>query len=174
MTTPAVHLRPFTEDELWIFDRWVLEPGFSGEFEWLGFRSAAGFRQRFAESGLLGGERTDLVVADDDTPVGWMNWRVSPWLGPTSWEIGALVFPEHRGRGVGTEAHRLVVDELFANTPTERIWAGTEAENLAEQRVLERCGFVREGLMRRVHFRAGAWRDGCIYGLLRDDPRPGR
>jgi RimJ/RimL family protein N-acetyltransferase len=34
---------------------------------------------------------------------------------------------------------------------------------------LERIGFVREGVLRQVVFRDGAWRDCVLYALLRDD-----
>ena len=53
-----------------------------------------------------------------------------------------------------------------------RIEGITEAENLAEQRVLEKAGFTREGVMRGVFWRDGAWRDGVLYSLLRTD-QPG-
>jgi RimJ/RimL family protein N-acetyltransferase len=84
------------------------------------------------------------------------------------WEVGVLIVPEMRGRGVGTAAHKLLVDYLFSTTPTYRIWAGTEVENVAEQRALERSGFRQEGLLRGHHFRGGRWRDSFIYGLTRD------
>jgi hypothetical protein len=43
------------------------------------------------------------------------------------------------------------------------------ADNVAEQRALERIGFTREGVLREAAFRDGAWRDAVIYALLRDD-----
>jgi ribosomal-protein-alanine N-acetyltransferase len=42
-------------------------------------------------------------------------------------------------------------------------------DNLAEQKALERIGFTREGVLREVAVRDGAWRDTLIYGLLRQD-----
>jgi [ribosomal protein S5]-alanine N-acetyltransferase len=45
----------------------------------------------------------------------------------------------------------------------------SSADNLAEQKVLERIGFTREGVLRQVAFRDGAWRDAVVYALLRDD-----
>jgi RimJ/RimL family protein N-acetyltransferase len=51
-----------------------------------------------------------------------------------------------------------------------RIWAGTEADNIAEQRALEKAGFIREGVIRGAGWRDGTWRDGVIYSLLRTDP----
>jgi RimJ/RimL family protein N-acetyltransferase len=45
--------------------------------------------------------------------------------------------------------------------------------NIAEQRALEKIGFAREGVMRGIGWRDGAWRDGVTYSLLRTD-RPAR
>jgi len=84
-------------------------------------------------------------------------------------EIGARLFPEHRGRGVGTAAQRLLVEYLFATTLANRLQAITDVENLAEQRVLERIGFRREGVMRGLAFIGGRWRDGVLYARLRGD-----
>jgi RimJ/RimL family protein N-acetyltransferase len=84
-------------------------------------------------------------------------------------EIGALLFPEHRGHGLGTAAQRLLVEYLFATTLANRLQAITDVENLAEQRVLERIGFRREGVMRGLAFIGGRWRNGVLYARLRDD-----
>jgi RimJ/RimL family protein N-acetyltransferase len=67
-----------------------------------------------------------------------------------------LIVPEMRGRGAGAAAQRLLVEYLFSTTTAFRIWAATEAENIAEQRALERSGFRQEGLLRGTHFRDGA------------------
>jgi RimJ/RimL family protein N-acetyltransferase len=61
---------------------------------------------------------------------------------------------------------------LFEHTPVQRIEASTHAENAAEQRALEKAGFTLEGVVRAVEFRAGQWRDGCLYSRLRTDPDP--
>jgi [ribosomal protein S5]-alanine N-acetyltransferase len=86
-----------------------------------------------------------------------------------AWEVGIVLAPEHRGRGIGTEAQRLLAHHLFDTTSVHRLTANTEADNLAEQRSLERCGFRREALLRQAGFRGGRWRDVVVYGLLRDD-----
>lgn len=57
----------------------------------------------------------------------------------------------------------------LATTTANRIWAGTEVENIAEQRALERSGFQQEGLSRGTHFRDGQWRDGYVYAIVRGD-----
>jgi aminoglycoside 6'-N-acetyltransferase len=47
------------------------------------------------------------------------------------------------------------------------------ADNLAEQRALEKVGFVREGVLRSTQFREDAWRDIVLYSLLRHEHPPG-
>ncbi|MFD9092636.1 GNAT family N-acetyltransferase [Streptomyces collinus] len=53
-----------------------------------------------------------------------------------------------RGKGYGKHAQRRLVEYLFAHTKVNRVEAGTEVTNIAEQRALERAGFTREGVLR--------------------------
>jgi RimJ/RimL family protein N-acetyltransferase len=172
MTHPPVHLRPIREADLVMLTRFATDPDFSAPYEWSGFKSSAGFRRRWEEDGFLDKEPRYLAVADpDETVLGWVMWRDPNLFGRDGrvWEIGVLLAPEHRGRGAGTEAQRLIVEHLFDTTTTHRLCAYTEADNVAEQRSLERCGFRREGLLREAGFRGGRWRDVVTYGRLRSD-----
>lgn len=166
-----VRLRPFTEQDLELFDRFGTDPAFSEPFEWVGFTFPGAWRKRWEKDGLLGSAPYCLAVAavDDDALVGWVDWRETERPGTGAWEIGALIVPEMRGRGAGAAAQRLLVQYLFSTTKAFRIWAATEVENIAEQRALERSGFSQEGRLRGTHFRAGQWRDTFIYGIIRDD-----
>ena len=85
--------------------------------------------------------------------------------------IGNRVSPEWRG-WESDGARGELSDYLFAHTPVQRIEAGTHAENVAEQKALEKAGFRLDGVVRACEFRAGQWRDGHLYSRLRDDPAP--
>ena len=113
------------------------------------------------------------VALADGTLAGIVSWRTIKAGGPDggSLEIGILLFPEHRGRGLGTAAQRQLVDYLFATTLANRLQAITDVGNLAEQRALERIGFRREGVLRGLAFIEGRWRDGVLYAQLRGDIR---
>lgn len=108
-------------------------------------------------------------MADDDAAVGAVSWHLPADRAPGIWILGSWLLPEHRGRGVGTAAHRLLVDYLFAHTPAHRLEATTEPGNAAEQRALEARRFRREGGIRQNAVRRGQWQDSVLYGLLRDD-----
>jgi RimJ/RimL family protein N-acetyltransferase len=132
-------------------------------------------RRRWERDGFVGPDSAALaVVAGDGEVIGIVSWKAAPRGGSpgTCFEIGAALLPEHRGRGLGTVAQRLLVDHLFRFTTVHRLEAGTDADNLAEQKALERVGFTREGVLRQVAFRDGAWRDCVLYSLLRDQPPP--
>jgi [ribosomal protein S5]-alanine N-acetyltransferase len=103
---------------------------------------------------------------------GIVSWRGIPTGGPEvgCLEIGALLFPEHRGQGHGTAAQRLLVEYLFATTLANRLQAITDVESIAEQNALERIGFCREGIMRGLAFDDGRWHDGVLSARLRADP----
>jgi RimJ/RimL family protein N-acetyltransferase len=169
--TPPVKLWPVQEAELDVLLPLYWDPAAPGAYQWFGFRmqKVADLLRRWREDGLINDESSYLTVLVDDVTAGAVTWR-SVGLAST-FEIGAAVFAAHRGHGVGTEAQRQLVEYLFSTTPVHRLQAGTEPDNIAEQRALERVGFRREGVRRGVHFRNGQWRDSVDYGLLREDPR---
>lgn len=90
-------------------------------------------------------------------------------LGCLAWRIGISLVPAVRGHGLGTAAHRLLVDHLFATTELDRIEAVTDVDNAAEQRALHKAGFTHEGVLRGAQLRGGQRRDVAVYGLLRGD-----
>jgi [ribosomal protein S5]-alanine N-acetyltransferase len=168
----AVGLRPFEEADLALLARFAVDPAFSKPFEWAAYRSPEALRRRWEEDGFLERDPRQLVVADaEDTGLGWVMWRDPNLFGRQgwAWEIGIVLAPEHRGKGAGTAAQRLLVEYLFDTTLVPRVCAYTEADNLAEQKSLERCGFRREGILRQAGFRGGAWRDVAVYALLRSE-----
>ncbi|MDP8929717.1 MAG: GNAT family N-acetyltransferase [Actinomycetota bacterium] len=172
VVSSRVRLRLMGEDELSVVAAFWSAAEVAGDFEWHGFRPAQQLRRRFEEDGLLSEDRGRLAIDIDGACVGVVSWhrvRHGPNTASWCWNIGVMLLPEHRGQGVGTEAHRLVADYLFETTPVKRLEAGTDVDNVAEQKALEKNGFVREGVLRAAQFRAGDWRDIALYSLLRNE-----
>ena len=113
-----------------------------------------------------------IVALDDGTPIGSVSWHgvaYGPNRRSRAWNIGITIVPEHRGRGHGTAAQRMLADHLFATTDANRVEASTDTRNVAEQRSLQRAGFRQEGILRGAQYRAGAWHDLVLFARLRDD-----
>ena len=86
-------------------------------------------------------------------------------------EIGYALGRAHWGKGLASEAVRLVLHHAFDTLDLERIEADTDPRNASSCRMLERLGFVREGLLRKRWFVNNEWCDTAFYGLLREDLR---
>jgi RimJ/RimL family protein N-acetyltransferase len=113
-----------------------------------------------------------MVVELDGVPVGSVSWHAvyyGPNLSSRAYNIGIGLAEASRGRGVGSAAQRLLAEHLFATTRVTRVEAGTDVENVAEQRALEKAGFRREGVLRSAQGRADGLHDMVSYSILRTD-----
>ncbi|MFE6591293.1 GNAT family N-acetyltransferase [Streptomyces sp. NPDC057781] len=77
-----------------------------------------------------------------------------------------LIGPRGRGRGIGTEATRLIVGYGFEELGLHRIQLDAYAYNHRALRVYEKVGFVTEGVRREVEWRDGAWVDEVLMAVL--------
>ena len=84
-------------------------------------------------------------------------------------ELGYVVAPEARGRGVATEALRLLTEWAFAELGMERLELLISVENEGSKRVAARCGYVREGVLRSRHFKGDLREDTEIWSRLPSD-----
>ena len=166
-------LRKIAEADLDILDLQRNDLDAAGEFNWHGFRPG-GIRRRWEAREIFTEHRGALAVADDDgTLVGdvsWIRMHNGPPPNGDCWNVGIWIVPEARGKGHGSAAQRLAAAYLFDNTYLERVEAGTEIDNVGEQRALEKAGFTREGVLRKACFRGGQWRDMVVYSKLRGEP----
>lgn len=170
----VVTLRPFTAADIDRFaEEFSTEDGVSS-IQWFGFRASGtdSVRREFAETGYLTPEAGRLIIEADGEWAGRVAWWKRTYGPPNEswcWQFGILVHKDHRGQGVGSAAQRMLADYLFAHTLAHRIEAGTDPQNHAEQRALEKAGFSREGVVRGCQWRGGQWHDQIMYSRLRDD-----
>jgi RimJ/RimL family protein N-acetyltransferase len=80
--------------------------------------------------------------------------------------IGYWLAPHARGRGVATHAVRLLSAWAFRDLHIARLELTCGPDNRASQRVAERCGFTREGVLRSHMPFKGARRDTVVFSLL--------
>ena len=82
-------------------------------------------------------------------------------------EIGYLLLTDCWSKGIMTEAVRQICAAAFSELDIIRITGLVYAPNIASQRVLEKNGFVREGLQRNAVYKDGKVYDLCVYGKLK-------
>jgi [ribosomal protein S5]-alanine N-acetyltransferase len=80
------------------------------------------------------------------------------WIGEPFW-----------GKGIATAAAEAMVDYAFLNLPFARLQAGIFAWNPPSMRVLEKVGFVREGVLKQSVYKDGQLIDSVMYALIKEE-----
>lgn len=83
--------------------------------------------------------------------------------------LGYALMPEYWGKGLAHDAASLAISYGFLELGLHRIEADTEPNNLRSNKVLERFGFQREGLLRERFFHPDGLQDSLIFGLLKPE-----
>jgi len=87
----------------------------------------------------------------------------------SSAEIGFWLVPRARGRGIGSRAVGLLARWAVQEAGLARVEAYVIPDNIASQRLLEKAGFRREGLLRSYLCYEGRRFDALLYSLLPSD-----
>lgn len=142
--------------------RWTVVPHHYTE------RHARDFISHAAGELEAGREIAMAVVDADDGVLGALGMSNFDWTDRKG-EIGYWMAPEARRRGVGARATRMLAEWALATLGLERIELLAHPDNEASQRLAERAGFSREGLLRRYRRRHGVREDLVMYSLLAED-----
>lgn len=87
-----------------------------------------------------------------------------------SGEIGYWLDRAYWQRGLMSKAIVLITDEVFATTSMNRIFGTVFSDNLASQKLLEKCGFRPEAVLSQSIFKNGQFYDAHIFAKLKICP----
>jgi RimJ/RimL family protein N-acetyltransferase len=124
------------------------------------------------EQGRADSTREAFAIVEDDGLVG-LTLAPSIQREERTVELGYLVVPAARGRGIATEALRALTVWAFDALDPVRIELLISPANTASRIVAERCGYTYEGTLRSTYLKPGVWEDTEVWSLLTADPRPG-
>ncbi len=164
----TVNLRIIERDDFELYTEWVNSVEVMGEF-------LLGRQRSIIEAENFYGTRssdhgTFVIEKKDGSKIGILHYFDSKFGGyAKSKEVGYFLIPDERGNGYCTEAVWLVLDYLFLVHPLDRIQAICATTNNASKRVLEKCGFQFEGILRQLGFFSGRLRDLSIFSILREE-----
>jgi RimJ/RimL family protein N-acetyltransferase len=142
--------------------RWTVVPHHYTE------RHARDFISSTAGDISAGRELALAIVDTGDRVLGALGMSNFDWLGMTG-EIGYWMAPDARRRGVGARATRMLAEWAVRSLGLERVELLAHPDNEASQRLAERAGFTREGVMRKYRRRHGVREDLVMYSLLAED-----
>jgi len=151
LETPRLRLRaPAAGDAEAIFEAYTQDIQVARYTTWAPHRSL-GETRKFLEQHCEAGRKAGTVfswlitLSDGGHAAGMIDFRLAACRA----EVGYVLARRYWGRGLMTEAAGAVVEWVIAQPEIHRVWATVDLENVASQRVLEKVGVVREGVLRR-------------------------
>lgn len=150
------------DEDVRMYTRVPTEPGEGFAATWL----------RNYEEGWRDGSRAGFAIETHDGRFLGLGLFVRLEREARQGEIGYVVGPTARGMGVASRTLRLLTDWGFSQLGLERIELWIDTTNPASERVAERVGYVREGVLRSYWFKEDLRRDFGVWSRLRTDREP--
>ena len=127
--------------------------------------------ERFIAKAAAMSPRTYFAIEVDGRVAGGIGYTLHTDVERIGAEVGYWLGAEFWGRGIATAAVRELTALAFAAHPElQRLYAVPFSTNPASARVLEKCGYLREGTLRRSAVKDGLVLDQWMYAILREEP----
>ncbi len=114
-------------------------------------------------------DRYDAIIEADGVPcgtIGLLNIDNKNKKAEYYIAMGEISF---KGKGISTQASKLLIEYAFSVLDLNKIYLFTESENIIAQRLFEKVGFVKEGLLRDDMISHERFVDRYAYGLTKSD-----
>ena len=135
----------------------------------INIESEADVRRHFDQDGYWSPDNGMLLIVNNQgVLIGDIGFfKPSYWNG---YELGYFIYDANeRGKGIATEATRLLVRYLFETKLVNRIQLCIHPDNKASRRVAEKCGFTHESTARGAWFHRGKHESMEVYSILREE-----
>jgi ribosomal-protein-alanine N-acetyltransferase len=109
----------------------------------------------------------NFAITIDDKVVGGIGLEMREDVYRKTALLGYWLSEELWGKGMMTEAVKLFTAYAFSNLDIIRIQAGVLSKNPASMRVLEKAGYVKEGISRNAIIKNNEVLDEHIYAILK-------
>jgi RimJ/RimL family protein N-acetyltransferase len=170
MQGKLVRLRAYEKSDADALFRWFSDEDVT---RWLGppnFPSRA-HQERFIELASTPGDDAKYFAIEtlDGKLIGDCGLRFIDWKSRKAEFFITIGEKPFWGKGFGSDALRIVIRLAFDKMNLNRLWLSVLVDNPRAVRCYEKCGFVREGLLRQESYVDGKYRDVLMMALLRED-----
>ncbi|SFT33137.1 diamine N-acetyltransferase [Lachnospiraceae bacterium XBD2001] len=151
----------------WMHDEQVLK-GLQKNFMQMSLQDAISFIQSVSYE-MSEGNSLHYAIADEaDTYLGTISLKDID-LSAKHAEYAITMRSTFHGKGIGTAASRLLLEKAFVELGLERVFLTVLADNDHAKHMYERCGFCKEGTLRKHIFKNGEFHDWDLYGVLKTE-----
>ncbi|KAG9142383.1 hypothetical protein Leryth_020060 [Lithospermum erythrorhizon] len=169
MDPSRITLRPFTTSDVDDFLKWASDHEVTKFLRWNTITTKHEAFKYIQEVAIPHPWRRSICL--DDCSIGYISIKPESGNDRHRAHVGYALGRQYWGKGIVTLALMMSIPMAFQEFPyLVRIEALVEEENKGSQRVLEKAGFTREGLLRKYGFNKGEIKEMLIYSFLSNDP----
>lgn len=170
-SSPSINLRPFDLSDIDDFMVWATDDRVARVCRWDAFTNKEDVLDYMKEKVIPHPWMRAICI--EGRPIGAISIIPGTDNDRCRGELGYVLATKYWGRGIVTVAVKMVINSIFSEWPhLERVEAIVDVENHGSQKVLEKAGFLREGILRKYFILKGRARDAVIYSFLSTDPKP--
>lgn len=168
MNSPRISLRPFKISDADDFLKWAGDDRVTRYLRWSTITSRDEALDYIQQVAIPHPWRHSICV--DDICIGYVSVKPESGNDQHRAHVSYVLNAEYWGLGIATTALKMAVAMVLKKfSYLVRIEALVEEENKGSQRVLEKVGFQKEGLLRKYGYNKGEIRDMFMYSFLSTD-----
>jgi len=162
-----VELEPADINNVDLLIQWTLDPIANGPYKKVTDLNEVELKRLF----LSNKKRHYFLIkkAGNGQPLGrfyYRAWKFREEKDKIDWELNIMIaYPTERGKGYGTATQKLIIDHLLRLKGTNSIFAYTSIDNIAEQKVLEKIGFSKVGLLPVDYYKVKSSLKCILYSI---------
>ncbi len=167
----TVYLRAIEKEDLQLLKKWICDEKVTHYLETGARPPSTELLNEEYEQGLKTQKDVSflLISKKKDIPIGWGGLYNIDWIKRSSelrFFIGETKFWKMTA---ALESEKLLLQYAFEKLNLHKVIGGANVENKGSWKVMERVGFVKEGVFRDAVYRNGKYYDAYMYSILRSE-----
>lgn len=129
------------------------------------------YEKKWVEDAIFDSSNITLAICLKDTHEHIGNAYITDinWINRSAQSHSMIGEKKYWSKGFATEARMLLNHFTFYERGLHRIWARILKDNVASQRLCEKCGYKKEGILRESVYKNGEYKDQVVMSILRKD-----
>ena len=163
-----VTIRKFERDDIPKKVEWINNPA-NNQFLHYDLPLEVEKTQKWFDNNIGRTDRFDAVIEVDGVPCGTIGLLSIDRKNSKAEFYIAMGETSLKGKGVSTQATRLMIDYAFNVLLLNRVYSFIEVENIPSIKLVEKVGFIREGRLKNDIMSHGQPVDRFAYGICKED-----
>lgn len=111
-------------------------------------------------------DRLDLIITFNDKPIGLIGLLDIDNKNKKAEYYICMGEEKYKGKGLAYNASKLLIEYAYNELHLNKVYLHTEKNNIAAQKLFEKIGFEKEGLLKHDLIYNGKKKDRYIYGII--------